>query len=133
MRVLLDTHVWIWTQEQPQRLGRRAKRLLTGAAHDTTVCPVSTLEVSRLVAAGDIQLSIPLAEWVAQSLAELNAETVSITHDVAMDAYALPGAFHADPADRILVAAARRNGLTLITADDRILSYAHVRTQDARR
>ena len=50
-----------------------------------------------------------------------------------MEAYALPGSFHRDPADRLLVAAARRSGLTLVTADDRILAYPHVHTQNARR
>ena len=133
MRVLLDTHVWIWTQEQPERLGPRTKRLLIGAEHENAVCPISTLEISRLVAATEIRLSMPLAEWVVESMADLAAQTVSMSHEVAMEAYALPGAFHRDPADRILVAAARRNGLTLVTADDRILSYPHVRTQDARR
>jgi PIN domain nuclease of toxin-antitoxin system len=133
VRVLLDTHVWIWTQEQPERLGPRTKRLLIGAEHETAVCPISTLEISRLVAAAEIRLSMPLAEWVVESMADLAAQTVSMSHEVAMEAYALPGAFHRDPADRILVAAARRNGLTLVTADDRILSYPHVRTQDARR
>jgi PIN domain nuclease of toxin-antitoxin system len=133
VRVLLDTHVWIWTQEQPERLGPRTKRLLIGAEHENAVCPISTLEISRLVAATEIRLSMPLAEWVVESMADLAAQTVSMSHEVAMEAYALPGTFHKDPADRILVAVARRNGLTLVTADDRILSYPHVRTQDARR
>ena len=132
MRVLLDTHVWVWTQEQPERIGPRTKRLLLDPAHETAVCPISTLEISRLVAAGDIRLTMPLIDWVAQSLADLAAETVSVSHDVAMEAYTLPGEFHRDPADRVLVAVARRNGLTLVTADDRILSYPHVRTHDAR-
>ena len=133
MRALLDTHVWIWTQEQPERLGPRTKRLLVGGEHENWVCPISTLEISRLVAIGDIRLSIPLAEWIVQSMAELSAQTVSVSHEVAMEAYALPGTFHRDPADRLLVAATRRNWLTLVTADERILAYPHVRTQDARR
>jgi PIN domain nuclease of toxin-antitoxin system len=133
VRVLLDTHVWVWTQEQPERLGPRTKRLLVGEAHENWVCPISTLEIARLIAVGDIRLSIPLAEWIAQSMADLWAQTVSVSHEVAIEAYALPGAFHRDPADRLLVAATRRNGLTLVTADDRILAYPHVRTQDARR
>ena len=133
MRVLLDTHVWIWTEEQPERIGPPTKRLLLDPAHDTAVCPISMLEISRLVAAGDIRLSMPLTDWVAQSLADLAAETIPVSHEVAIEAYALPGEFHRDPVDRVLVAAARRNGLTLVTADDRILSYPHVRTQDARR
>ena len=97
------------------------------------MCPISTLEISRLVAAGDIRLSMPLGEWVAQSMTELSAQTVSVSHEVAMEAYGLPGPFHRDPADRLLVAAARQNGLTVVTADERILDYPHVRTQDARR
>ena len=56
-----------------------------------------------------------------------------MSHEVAMEAYALPGRFHRDPADRVLVAAARKNAMTLVTADDRILASPHVRTQDARR
>jgi PIN domain nuclease of toxin-antitoxin system len=131
--VLLDTHVWVWTQEQPERLGPRTKQLLVGMEHENWVCPISSLEISRLVAVGDVRLSIPLAEWIAQSMEELGAQTASVTHEVAMEAYALPGRFHRDPADRLLVAAARRNGFTLATADDRILAYPHVRTQDARR
>jgi PIN domain nuclease of toxin-antitoxin system len=133
VRLLLDTHVWIWAQEQPERLGPRTKRLLTGAEHENAVCPISTLEIARLVAAGDIRLSIPVAEWIAQSMAALAAQTLAMSHDVAIEAYALPGPFHRDLADRLLVAAARRNGRTLVSADDRILAYPHVRTQDARR
>ncbi|MGH7334157.1 MAG: type II toxin-antitoxin system VapC family toxin [Candidatus Rokuibacteriota bacterium] len=128
-----DTHVWVWTQEQPERLGSHTRRLLVDAAHENWVCPISTVEIARLVAVGAIRLSIPLGEWIAQSMTELAAQTVSVSHDVAIDASALPGTFHRDPADRLLVAATRRNGLTLVTADDRILAYPHVRTQDARR
>jgi PIN domain nuclease of toxin-antitoxin system len=106
---------------------------LVGEAHENWVCPISTLEIARLISVGDIRLSIPLAEWLAQSMSEMSAQTVSLSHEVAMEAYALPGSFHRDPADRLLVAATRRHGLTLVTADDRILAYPHVRTQDARR
>ena len=133
MRILLDTHAWIWTQEEPALLGPRTRRVLVGREHETWVSPISTLEIARLAAAGDVRLSIPLLDWIAQSLADLSAQTIPMGHDVAIEAYALPGAFHRDPADRLLVAAARRNGLTLVTADDRILAYPHVRTQNARR
>jgi PIN domain nuclease of toxin-antitoxin system len=133
VKVLLDTHVWVWTQEQPERLGPRTRQLLVGVEHENWVCPISTLEISRLVAVGNIRLSIPLGEWIAQSMVELAAQTASVTHEVAIEAYALPGRFHRDPADRLLVAASRRNGFSLATADDRILAYPHVRTLDARR
>ena len=133
MRLLLDTHVWVWTQEQPERLGPRTKRLVLGAEHENGVSPISTLELARLAVAGEIELSIALADWVTRSMADLAVHTIAMSHEVAMEAYALPGSFHRDPADRVLVATARRNGMTLVTADDRILAYPHVRTQDARR
>ena len=97
------------------------------------VCTVSTLEIARLLAAGHIELSMPLRDWIQQSLAALAAETVPLTHEMAIEAYALPSAFHRDPADRVLVAAARLQGWTLLTADDRILEYRDVRSLDARR
>ena len=133
MRLLLDTHVWVWTQEEPERLGPRTKRLVLGAEHENGVSPISTLEIAGLVAGGEIELTISLTEWIARSMADLAAHTIAVNHEVAMEAYALPGTFHRDPANRVLVATARQDGLTLVTADDRILAYPHVRTQDARR
>ena len=70
---------------------------------------------------------------MTRSMVDLAVHTIAMSHEVAMEAYAPPGTFHRDPSDRVLVATARRNGLTLVTADDRILAYPHVRTQDARR
>lgn len=133
MKLLLDTHVWVWSQERPERLGRRTRNLLVSPDHGTCVCPISTLEIARLLAVGEVALSMPLRDWVNQSLEALSAETVRITHEVAVEAYALPGEFHKDPADRLLVAAARCHGLTIVSADDRILAYPEVRSHDARR
>lgn len=133
MKLLLDTHVWVWSQERPERLGRRTRNLLVSPDHGNYVCPISTLEIARLLAVGEVALSMPLRDWVDQSLEALTAETVRITHEVAIEAYALPGEFHKDPADRLLVAAARCHGLTIVSADDRILAYPEVRSHDARR
>ena len=132
LNLLLDTHVWIWSQERPERLGRRTAKLLLTPRHVNRVCTISTLEVARLLAAGHIALSMPLRDWVEQSLAALSAETVPVTHEVAAEAYSLPGRFHSDPADRVLVAAARLYSSTLLTADDRILGYRDVPSFDAR-
>ena len=133
MKLLLDTHVWIWSQENPDRLGPQAKRLILGQEHENHVCTISTLELARLVAVGDIQVSIALREWVERGLRAIQSRTVLISHEIAMDAYALPGPFHKDPADRLLVAAARCHDLTVLTADERILNCRGVRSRDARR
>ena len=133
MKLLLDTHVWIWSQEAPEKLGNAARRLLIDGRSTNYLATISVLELARLVAAGNILIDKPLAVWIETAVDELHAEEVAMTREIAAEAYALPGEFHRDPADRILVATARREGLTLLTADDRILSYPHVRTLDARR
>ncbi len=133
MKLLLDTHVWIWSQEDPDRLGPHAQRLLLGSEHENHVCTISTLELARLVATGAVSVSIALREWVERALHAIHARTVSVSHEIALEAYALPQPFHKDPADRLLVAACRIHGLTLLTADERILGYRTVRSRDARR
>lgn len=133
MKLLLDTHVWIWSQNEPDRLGRQTQRLLTASQHENHICTVSTLEIARLVATGVVELSMTLQDWVDGSVQALDARTVEISHAIAIEAYTLTGRFNKDPADRLLVAAARCHFLTLLTADERILKYAHVRSRDARR
>lgn len=72
-------------------------------------------------------------EWVEESLAAPAAESLPITHQIALEAHALPGSFHEDPADRLLVAAARLADLTVVTADERIFGDSAVRSLGARR
>jgi PIN domain nuclease of toxin-antitoxin system len=131
--LLLDTHVWIWSQERPDRLGPEAKRLLTDPQIALYVSTVSTLEIARLVATGAIELTDSLNSWVTATLESLGCKTVETSHAIAAGAYALPPGFHQDPADRLLAATARLEHLTLLTADERILDYPHVETADAQR
>lgn len=133
MKLLLDTHVWIWSQEDPDRLGQQTKRLLLAAEHENHVCTISTLELARLVATGAVSVALALREWVERALHAVQARTVQVSHEIAMEAYALPEPFHKDPADRLLVAAARCQELILLTADERILSYHGVRSRNAQR
>lgn len=133
MKLLLDTHVWIWSQEDPDRLGPQTKRLLVAAEHENHVCTISTLELARLAATGAVDVSIALREWVERALRAIQARTVPVSPEIALEAYALPEPFHKDPADRLLVAASRCHQLTVLTADERILTYHGVRSRDARR
>ena len=133
MSLLLDTHVWIWSQERPDRLGPEATRLLTDPQVALYVSTVSTLEIARLIATGAIELTGALTSWVTATLDSLGCKTVEISHAIAAEAYALPPGFHKDPADRLLAATARLEHLTLLTADERILDYPHVETLDTQR
>ena len=133
MNYLLDTHTWIWSQESPEKLGAQATKALTDPAQRLYVSTISTLEIARLIAVGMIELSGRLETWISRSLGLLNGNTIELSHPIAVGAYGLPKGFHRDPADRILVATARIHRTTLLTADQRILKYRHVRSQDARR
>lgn len=130
--LLLDTHVWIWSQEAPERLSVEARRALEDPGHAVYIATISTLELARLVHLGSLELDGALTDWVDDSIGALAAVTLELTHPVAIEAYNLPGEFHPDPADRILVGTARCHDLILVTADHRILAYPHVKTLPAR-
>jgi PIN domain nuclease of toxin-antitoxin system len=130
---LLDTHIWIWSQENPEQLGQKSRRELADIAQERFVSAISALEIARLIHLGLLRLRHRFAEWKQFSLEELNAATLDVSHEIAWEAYNLPGKFYNDPADRVLVATARIANLTLITADDLILRYPHVKTLSAKR
>lgn len=132
MSFLLDTHVWIWTQEQPDSIGAGSRSLLETTTDELCVSAVSSLEIARLVAGGLLELRGSLDRWVRSAVDSIEARSIDVDHRVAIEAYELPGRFHKDPADRLLVATARLHDLTLVTADERILAYRSVRTLDAR-
>lgn len=133
MNYLLDTHTWVWSQETPEKLGPKTRRSLTDPKQGLYVSTASTLEIARLVNAGFIELSGRLERWVSKSLDSLMCNTIELSHEIALEAYNLPSGFHKDPVDRIIVATATIHQLTVLTVDDRILKYRHVRSQDASR
>lgn len=133
MNYLLDTHVWIWAVKEPEKLGQRTMSILRNADNRLLVSTVSTLEIAQLVSKGRLSLKRAVKGWVKKSLDLLLADTVVVSHDIAMHAYALKPGFHNDPADRLLVSTALCNKCRLITADRKILGYPHVKTLDARK
>ena len=132
MKILLDTHVWIWSQESPERIGANARNLLADENNALFVSTVSSLEIARLIEGNRLTLAGRLQTWVSESLDALLADTVPLTHEIAIAAYDLPGDFHRDPADRMLAATAAVHDLTLMTADERIIDYPHLLSFDAR-
>ena len=92
---------------------------------------MTTLEISRLIHGGKLELEIPVVEWIQKALKSLKAKSSFMDHSVAIESYLLPGNFHHDPADRMLVATARIQTQRLMTADQRILDYPNVSTINA--
>ena len=124
MKLLLDTHIWLWAVHDPKRLGRRLFRELSKEANELWLSPISTWEALTLHVKGRIHLGSDLKEWVARATA--GTREAPLTHEIALAARKLP--LHQDPADRILAATAQVLDLTLATADERLLGLGEIRT-----
>jgi PIN domain nuclease of toxin-antitoxin system len=92
VNLLLDTHVWVWTQEARERIGPAAMAALADGRNALCVSTISTLEIARLVDGGLLALRGALDRWVSRSLDLIVAETIELSHVVAAEAYALPTA-----------------------------------------
>ncbi len=133
MRLLLDTHVLIWFRADPSRLGKAAMKQLDPPPPEIAISSVSSLELAQLVFKSKVALPCDVKTWMEESFRLFSCEETPLTTDIAAEAYRLPGEFHPDPADRLLVATARLNRWTIVTADSRILDYPHVASIDARK
>ena len=137
--VLLDTHVWIWVATGDQRL--HGPSFLRSVARWTSassmrVSVISVWEAAILEAKRRITFSVSCLEWVQRALQIPGIMLTALTPEIAVESSRLPGNFHNDPADRIIVATAKGLGATLVTQDERILAYCrthHLRTFDPSR
>jgi PIN domain nuclease of toxin-antitoxin system len=127
--ILLDTHIWVWWVQDDPRLKAAQRILLT--ANETSglgISVISCWEVAKLVEVGRLVLPLAVSEWVSKALAYPGVRLLPLTPKIAIASTQLPGGFHRDPADQILVATARTHGNPLLTSDQRILDYPHVIT-----
>lgn len=124
--VLLDTHCWVWMQfGQAERFTRAAVTMLERAARTGSlrVSVMSVWEIGMLESKGRLELKMNCVEWVRRALATPGLALAPLTPEIAIESSRLPGQFHGDPADRLLVATARIAGLRLMTKDDGLLDY----------
>jgi PIN domain nuclease of toxin-antitoxin system len=128
--LLLDTHVWIWLNEVGELSTSIARTIGSAAGHGLAyVSVMSVWEVALLHTKQRLALDLALPLWVERALAPPLTPSI-LTPAIAMGCHQLPAGLHSDPVDRILVATARSEGLTLVTRDQAILDYAaqgHVR------
>ena len=122
MRILLDTHCLLWARAAPQRLSRRARSAILSPRNDLFVSAASVWEIVVKHALGKLPLRRPPEELVPEMIAATEATTLPVTAAHALRVASLPR-HHADPFDRMLVAQALVEGLTLLTADARLSAY----------
>jgi PIN domain nuclease of toxin-antitoxin system len=125
LKLLLDTHIWLWSLHEPGKLGKRVLHELKDSQNENWLSPISTWEALTLNAEGRIQLPADLAEWVRRATSPLRE--APLTHEIALLArqLVLP---HNDPADHFLAATAQLLKLTLVTADGNLLGLGNIST-----
>ncbi|RAP61719.1 twitching motility protein PilT [Achromobacter sp. HZ01] len=128
--IVLDTHVLIWWAAGDPQLSRAARDAIEAEAQDgeILVSAISAWEVAMLAKAGRLALTMEAEAWL-DTVAQVRAiRFVPVDVGISIQSVYLPGEFHKDPADRIIVATARRHSAPLISADMKIRGYPHVQT-----
>ena len=131
--IMLDTHVLLWwAAGERAKLSAAAQAILypeTPIGRETqSESSITVLEIARLVHGGRLRLAMDLSTWLASAQTIPGILFVPVDNEIAMKAVHLPGVFHKDPVDRIIVATARRYGAPLVTADQLIREYPNVQT-----
>lgn len=123
MKLLLDTHIWLWSLRDQKRVPRRAARELLSPKNELWLSPISVWETVNLLELGRLNVKGDQWRWLDQILAVATFRDASFTRDVARRATEVHLGYR-DPADRLLVATALVHDLTLVTADQRLLDQA---------
>lgn len=120
MKLLLDTHIWLWSTLEPQRLTRRVDKALVDPANELWLSPVSVGELIVLLRKGRLTLPSDVAAWVAKTIEDLQLTEAPLTVEVALAVGSINFP-HGDPADHFLAATAKVFELTLVTADEHLI------------
>jgi PIN domain nuclease of toxin-antitoxin system len=131
--IVLDTHtlVW-WASGDSTQLSQAAQQAITAEMQaefgQIMVSSISAWELAMLVARERVVLAMDVEAWLATVGQIEQVQFVPVDNTIAIKSTLLPGEFHKDPADRIIVATARQLSAPLVTADEKIRAYPHVRT-----
>lgn len=127
--IILDTHIWIWwVEDESKLLSDQRRAIQLGEDDGIGISVYSCWEVAKGVERGRIVLPCDISDWMGAALNYPGTHLLNLTPEIAILSTQLPGTFHRDPADQILVATAIINDCPLLTADKKIREYTHVQT-----
>ncbi len=123
--VVLDTHTLVWLLAGDRRLSSAAVEVVQQAAdmNQVFVSAVTPWEIAMLVSKNKLTFACDVQTWLDEALSRPGITLTPLTPAIAVESVRLPGNLNADPADRIIVATARRLRATLVTADAKLLTY----------
>jgi PIN domain nuclease of toxin-antitoxin system len=126
--ILLDTHIWFYyINDGVESLTPEVRQ----AIHENDTVGVSVIscwEIAMLVAKQRVRLSIDVQDWIVGALKQKGIKLIQLTPEIAVLSTRLPGNFHKDPADRMIAASCLKLGAPLLTLDERIRSWGHIKT-----
>ena len=127
--IVLDTQAWVWWTIDPTRLSETQRQAISDNEENTIgISAISCWEIAKLCEYGRLELPVELPEWFDAALAYPGVSLLELTPEIAIESTRLPGSFHSDPSDQIIVATARLYECPLVTTDREILRYEHART-----
>lgn len=122
MRILLDTQCWLWMQVSPERFSPSALIQIENPGNELLLSAASSWEIAIKVGLGKLSLPLPPADYVPDRLMSSGVTGLPVDHSHALHVATLP-AHHRDPFDRLLIAQAQLEGLTILTADREFSQY----------
>jgi PIN domain nuclease of toxin-antitoxin system len=122
MRILVDTQCWIWMTASPERFSPKARTLVEATEHDLYLSAASSWEIAIKYSIGKLRLPEPPAEYVPARIEATRVRALLIDHAHALRVSTLPR-HHRDPFDRLLIAQAQIEDLTILTADPLFDAY----------
>ena len=130
MKYLLDTHTWIWWNAEPDRLSKEVIQVIrdSDGYDELLLSAISVWEFCKLLEKEKIGLSCAAEDWIKEALDIPKLRLVQLTPRISYQSTVLPGTFHQDPVDQIIVATAREENGVILTKDRLISQYPHVKT-----
>jgi PIN domain nuclease of toxin-antitoxin system len=123
--ILVDTHIWIWHLNAEPTLSPHIRNLIDTSAskNELHLSAISVWEIAMLVSKKKIAINTSCSAWINKSLSLTGVCLVPLSPEIAIESCELPGNFHGDPADRIIIASAKIENLSLISRDKKLSAY----------
>lgn len=125
--ILLDTHAWLfWVDDTLGKLSKNAFKKIEDA-ESLGVSVISCWEIAMLVAKQRLSFSLDVTQWIEKALKYSGIRLLNLDPEIVVTATRLPGVFHGDPADRMIVSTCLKYGVPLVTKDKKIHNWGKIK------
>lgn len=126
--IIIDTCTLIWIANGEKKLSAQAIELLESEDAEVFLSAISAAEIACLAEEKRIRIKSHWKKWLEELTRKNSIQILPIDFEIICEAFSLPGEFHKDPADRLIVASARKLNATVITNDKKIINYPFVKS-----